>query len=68
MTGRKMVVKGRLLGARFKTYEGAMKRAGFERVMNRAYYFSVEEETDAYHRANGFVWRIRKMKRITNAR
>lgn len=58
------VNKGRLMGAKFKTFSGAAKRADTERFFERGkgYRFEVVEETDSYVRAQGFSWRIRKTK------
>ena len=58
--------KGRLLGAKFKTFSGAAKRAQAERVYEgkKGFAFTIEGETDSYLLAQGFAWRIRKTKRV----
>jgi len=56
-------LKGRVIGARFKTYSGAAKRAEAERFYSKTHTFRVEDETDPYRRANGFMYRIRKTKK-----
>lgn len=61
--------KGRLMGAKFKTYSGAAKRAASERIFERGkgYTFRIEDEIDPVNRANGYRFRIRKTKESTNA-
>lgn len=61
MTATKL--KGRVMGARFKTFSGAVKRAQFEMAVEKDYIFEIEGETDTYRLANGFKFRIRKTKR-----
>ena len=55
-------LKGRVIGARFKTFEGAAKRARAERFYEPGHTFHIEEETDPYQRARGYAFRIRKTK------
>lgn len=56
---------GRLMGAKFKTFEGAAKRARLERSYDgTTHLFLIEAETDSHVRAQGYAWRIRKTKRI----
>jgi len=57
--------KGRLMGVKFKTFSGAAKRASFERFIGdrKDFTFTIEAETDPWHIANGFRFRIRKTKR-----
>jgi hypothetical protein len=55
-------LRGRIMGARFKTFSGAAKRADAERFFHPGYCFTVEDEKDPYHRANGKVYCIRKTK------
>lgn len=57
-------LKGRVIGARFKTFSGAYKRVDAERFYNKDYIFEIEDETDTYKLANGFKFRIRKTKRV----
>lgn len=56
-------LKGRVMGARFKTFSGAYKRVQFERFVDKDHVFEIEDETDTYKLANGFKFRIRKTKR-----
>jgi len=59
------VLKGRLMGCKFKTFRGAAERASFERWTVKTHQFTVVD-ADAFDRANGWAFRILKVKRVAS--
>lgn len=51
---------------KFRTYEGAAKRAAFERgyakSMHRPFTYRVIPNTNSHQLAQGYAWRVKKEK------
>ena len=51
---------------KFKTHHGAVQRARFESSYSRTHVWRVVANTNTHQLAQGYVWRLKKMKRTAS--